>query len=144
MTLTGFSDPTELTNVNAILGAFGLNYGSQQILQKGPNATTVAITTWYPHPTSANITAVGVDNGYESQSAQNLGTVVAAQSGYKVGRALESGSGKVFQWGDEWITYDSEWTQHPDYQVQLFWINIIKWLTPSNICQVAIPPTLIN
>ncbi len=144
MTLTGFSDPTELTNVNAILGAFGMNYGNQQILKKGANATTVAVTNWFPHPTTVGITEIGVDNGYEAQSGQNLGTVVASQSNYNVGRALEFGQGHVFQWGDEWITYNSEWTQHPDYQVQLFWLNIIKWLTPSKICQVAIPPTLVN
>jgi len=144
MTMTGFSDPTELTNVNALLSAFGLNYGSQQILQKAAGSTTVPILTWFPHPTSVGITAVGVDNGYESQSAQNLGTIVATQSGYVVGRALQSGSGRVFQWGDEWITYDSEWTQHPDYQVQLLWLNIVKWLTPPNYCQVAIPPVIVN
>jgi hypothetical protein len=144
MTMTGFSDPTELSNVNSLLGSFGLNYGSRQILQKSNGATTVPVTTWFAHPTSAGVTAVGVDNGYESQSAQNLGTVVASQGGYVVGRALQSGSGRVFQWGDEWITYNSEWTQHPDYQVQLFWLNIIKWLTPPNYCQVAIPPILVN
>jgi len=143
MTMTGFSDPTELTNVNALLGAFGLNYGSKQILQKS-GGTTVPVTTWFAHPTSAGITAVGVDNGYESQSGQNLGTIVASQGGYIVGRALESSKGRVFQWGDEWITYNSERTQHPDYQVQLFWLNIIKWLTPANYCQVTIPPILVN
>ena len=43
-------------------------------------------------------------------------------------------------WGDEWLTYDSEWTQHPEYQLELFWLNAIKWLTPAKDCQVAIPP----
>ncbi len=143
MTLTGFSDPTERTNVNAILGAFGMNYGSQPILPKGGN-TTVAITNWFAHPTTAGITRIGVDNGYESQSTQNLGTVVASQNNLNVGRALDAGLGHVFQWGDEWITYNSEWTQHPDYQVQLFWLNIIKWLTPPKVCQVSIPPILVN
>jgi len=52
------------------------------------------------------------------------------------------GMGHVFQWGDEWITYDSEWTAHPDYQVQLLWLNAIKWLTVQGTCQVPIPPSL--
>lgn len=141
MTMTGFSDSTELSNVNALLGAFGLNYGSKPILPKS-GGSTVPVTTWHAHPTSSGITQVGVDNGYEAQSAQNLGTVVAEQSNYVLARALEFGSGKVFQWGDEWITYNSEWTQHPDYQVQLFWLNIIKWLSPTNYCQVTIPPDI--
>jgi hypothetical protein len=42
-------------------------------------------------------------------------------------------------WGDEWITYNSEWVNHPDYQVPLFWTNTIKWLTVAGTCQVPIP-----
>jgi hypothetical protein len=143
MTMIGFSDSSERSNVNALLATFGLAYGSEQILQK-TNGVTVAVKTWYQHPTSANISAVGVDNGYEAQSAQNVGTVIAEQGGYDIGRAVDVGAGRVLQWGDEWITYNSEWTEHTDYQVQLFWLNIIKWLTPANYCQVAIPPVLIN
>lgn len=143
MTMIGFSDSTERTNVNALLNAFGMAYGSEQILQK-TNGVTVAVKTWYQHPTTASIAAVGVDNGYEAQSPQNVGTVIAQQGGYDIGRALDVGAGKVLQWGDEWITYNSEWVEHDDYQVQLFWLNIIKWLTPANYCQVVIPPILIN
>jgi hypothetical protein len=143
MTMTGYSDTSERTNVNALLSAFGLNYGSDQIL-KQQNGRTVAVRTWFPHATTSGISAIGVDNGYEARSDQDLGTVVAAQDGYAVGRALDVGAGKVFQWGDEWITYNSEWTEHPDYQVELFWLNIIKWLSPSNYCQVAIPPVLMQ
>jgi len=42
-------------------------------------------------------------------------------------------------WGDEWITYNSEWIEHPDYQVERFWVNSIKWLSPINECQVPVP-----
>jgi hypothetical protein len=43
-------------------------------------------------------------------------------------------------WGDEWITYDSEWDegQHPEYDVERFWLNVLKWLTPKDECQVPI------
>ena len=40
----------------------------------------------------------------------------------------------------EWITYDSEWSQHPDYQVQLFWQNIVDWFAPGAHCKVPTPP----
>lgn len=53
---------------------------------------------------------------------------------------VAQGKGHVFLWGDEWITYNSEWNDHPDYQVQLLWLNAIKWLTAAGECQVAIPP----
>ena len=52
------------------------------------------------------------------------------------------GTGHLLVWGDEWITYNSEWSGHPDYQVTLFWLNMIKWLTPAKECQVAIPPNV--
>ncbi len=48
--------------------------------------------------------------------------------------------GHVLVWGDEWITYDSEWSAHPDYQVQALWINVLKWLSPATECQVPLPP----
>jgi hypothetical protein len=45
-------------------------------------------------------------------------------------------------WGDEWITYDSEWQDVEDQQVELFWLNILKWLSPPMTCQVPIPPDI--
>jgi hypothetical protein len=137
ITLIGFADANERTQVNALLAPFGVSYGSSQILQKGGDASTVPVTTFYPHPTTENITRVGVDNGYPVEGA---GTVVAAEGGYDVARAVEAGAGRIFVWGDEWITYNSEWTEHPDYQVERFWLNVLKWVTPTLECQVPLPP----
>ena len=44
----------------------------------------------------------------------------------------------VLVWGDEWISFDSEWVGHPDYQVERFWLNALKWLSPAGECQVPI------
>jgi len=46
-------------------------------------------------------------------------------------------------WGDEWISDNSEWQSHPDYQVERIWLNVITWLTPAKQCQVALPPTTV-
>jgi hypothetical protein len=99
----------------------------------------VPITDWTAHPIDQGVTAVGVDNGYE---IQGTGTVIARGGGFNVGMAEDVLPGHVFAWSDEWITYDSEWTQHPDYQVELFWVNAIKWLTTATQCQVPIPTKL--
>lgn len=138
MTLIGYSDPSEVTNVNRLLGAFGLSYDTAPILPKS-GGVTVPITEWTAHPVSSGITAVGVDNGYEVLGA---GTSLATGGGYVVARTLEVQQGHVLVWGDEWITYDSEWQQHPDYQVQRFWVNAIKWLTVQSVCQVPVPDIL--
>lgn len=136
MTLIGYGEPTERTNVNTLLAAFGMGYGEQQILQK-KGGSTVPITVWTPHPVTAGVTLVGVDNGYP---VTGTGAVLGREGAFDLLKAQEVGQGHVLTWGDEWITYDSEWSGHPDYQVERLWLNAIKWLTPAKQCQVALPP----
>lgn len=139
LTLIGYGDPSERTNVNALLAPFGTSYDAAQILQKPNGGSTVPITGWVAHPVTQGVSRVGVDNGYE---VVGNGTTLATEQGKTMLKAQQVGRGHVLVWGDEWITYDSEWSSHPDYQVTLFWLNMIKWLTPQGECQVAIPPNV--
>ncbi|HRI68723.1 MAG TPA: hypothetical protein PK156_31055, partial [Polyangium sp.] len=136
MTLIGYADPTERTNVNTLLASFTMSYGPAQILPK-TGGQTIPVTNWVMHPVTNGVTRIGVDNGYP---VEGMGQTLATEQGYDVLKAQEVASGHVLMWGDEWLTYDSEWTQHPEYQLELFWLNAIKWLTPAKNCQVAIPP----
>lgn len=135
MTLIGYGNVSELANVNLLLEPFDLAYRPQAILPKS-GGVTVPISEWEPHPVTTGVTAVGVDNGYP---VSGDGLVYARERGYDVGIAAERGSGRISVWGDEWITYDSEWVDRPEYQVELFWLNSIKWLTPPLECQVVVP-----
>ena len=135
MTLTGYADSSEVINVNRLLAPYGLNYGSTGILYGGGH--TLPVTNWVPHAVTTGITRIGVDNGYEAQGG---GTLLASEGGADVLRVAEVGSGHVVVWGDEWITYNSEWTAHPDYQVQQFWQNIVDWFMPTAHCKVPDPP----
>lgn len=138
MTLIGYGDATEIENVNVLLGAFGMSYGSTQILAK-TGGSTVPVTHWATHPTTEGVQKIGVDNGYPVTG----GFVVAWEpnpGNWDVARVETPGKGHVFVWCDEWITYDSEWTAHPDYQVERFWLNVIKWVTVEGFCQVTLPP----
>lgn len=137
MTMVGYEDPYSIKNVNTVLAPLGMSYGSQQILQN--SGSTVAVATWLPHPVTNGVSLIGVGNGYP---VQGPGTMLASQSGHNVLLANTVGTGRLLMWADEWITYDSEWTANPQYQVELFWLNIIKWLSPANICQVPIPPSI--
>ncbi|WP_437672010.1 hypothetical protein [Sorangium sp. So ce131] len=140
MTLIGYGDPDERENVNTLLEPLGVGYDREQILARGQGGSTIPITEWSgSHPVLAGIERVGVDNGYP---VIGEGTTLATGDGHDVLKALESGKGRVLVWGDEWITYNSEWVDHPDYQVERFWLNAIKWMTPANECQVAIPPDI--
>ena len=138
MTLIGYSsNSTEVENVNRLLAPFAISYGAAHILPKGNGNSTVPITIWNPHPIDAGVTAVGIDNGYP---LMGTGDVIATGDGSNLGLAQTVGSGHVFSWADEWITYNSEWNSHPDYQVQTFWVNAVKWLTVASHCQVSAPP----
>lgn len=137
MTLIGYAGPTEITNVNRLLAPFGMAYGSQQILPKS-GSVTVPVTNWATHPLTQSVTRVGVDNGYPVSG----GTLIAWEpqpGNHDVARATTAGTGHVYVWGDEWITYDSEWTANASYQVERFWLNALKWLTAEGRCQVALP-----
>ncbi|MCA9618010.1 MAG: hypothetical protein KC731_03250 [Myxococcales bacterium] len=136
MTLIGYADSSELVNVNTLLDAFGMAYEATPILPKN-GANTVPVTGWATHPISNGVSLIGVDNGYPVTGS---GVVVANEQGYDLLLAQEVGVGHVAMWGDEWITYDSEWNDHPEYQLELFWLNMLKWLTPMEDCQVPIPP----
>jgi hypothetical protein len=138
MTLIGYSDPSEVLNVNTLLKPYNVNYGNTPILSAGGGGTA-PINGWAAHPIADKVTKMGADNGYAVEGA---GTVIAwepTMGASDVARAVEVDKGHVFVWGDEWITYNSEWTTRPDYQVERFWLNTLKWLTPANQCQVVIP-----
>ena len=131
----GFQYAPEVINDNMLLSPFGMSFGGQGILYGG--GTTLPVTHWVTHPLSDGVTRLGFDNGY---AVQGMGMSVASEQGRDVLKAQEVGAGHVVIWGDEWITFDSEWAHHPDYQVETFWLNVLKWLTKSGDCQVPKPP----
>lgn len=47
----------------------------------------------------------------------------------------QRGSGKVFLFGDEWITYDSEWSAEPE--IEQFWVNVFSWLGDCDITPIV-------
>lgn len=140
MTLTGYvAAKGETTNSNRLLAPFGLSYGSEAILDAftGPE---FPVTHWNSaHPLASGITQVGFANGHPVSG----GTLIAWEpnpGAHDVARAVDWGRGHVFAWGDEWITYDPEWS-NPNFQVRRFWLNVFKWLTASDRCQVPTPST---
>jgi hypothetical protein len=80
-------------------------------------------------------TDIGVEpdgpNGLTLARDQNMHVALQVSQG-------DDANGHIVVWGDEWITYDSEW--EADDQVERFWLNILKWTSPSKVCQVPISP----
>jgi hypothetical protein len=142
-TMIGFGDPSEVVNINGLIAATGLHYSTQ------PGYATV--NNWTTHPVAMGLTEGAIRNGYavrdESDSDTDtndenvIGYATGAASGQLNGvffRGRAHGTGHILVWGDEWISYDSEWQTQPQLRVERLWLNSIKWLSPANECQVPI------
>jgi len=140
MTMIGYADQSEIVNVNSLLAPVGMSYGEEQILAK-MGGNTIPVAMWQTHPVTTGITRIGIDNGYP---VAGTGMTLATEGGHDVLKVQEVVKGRVLMWGDEWITFNTEWVDHKDYQVEAFWLNMIKWLTPPKQCQVPIPPITIK
>jgi hypothetical protein len=134
MTTIGYTEDEakEVVNVNKLLAPLGLGYSTSKLDLGGE------VTNWLPHPITTGISNIHINNGVEPDSAE--GETIARGGDKPALQVLEVDSGRVAVWGDEWVTYDSEWTDVDGQQVELFWLNLLKWLSPPTECQVPIPP----
>lgn len=138
LTTLGYqSDETaEMVNVNNLLSQTSPGYSADTNLEG-------FIKTWLDHPIAEGITNISNSNGVVVDDSS--GTVVARDDGGRAALvAHEVDAGHVIVWGDEWITYDSEWVAVDDQEVELLWLNMLKWLSPAKTCQVPIPDTIIR
>jgi hypothetical protein len=135
MTTIGYSgnEELEVVNVNKLLNPVGLGYSPTKRDLQG------YVERWDPHPVTQGVLKIRTDNGVEPEGT--TGTTIAWGADNRVAlQVAEVASGRVAVWGDEWITYDSEWQNIADQQVEQLWLNMLKWLSPPNKCQVPIPP----
>lgn len=139
MTTIGYTpnEAAEAANINALLGGMGMGYSTVNL------GVDQFVTDWVPHAVTNGVHNIFTNNGAEPDGTNGL-TLARDGQGHVALQVAEVGSGHIITWGDEWITYDSEWANLTDEQVELFWLNMLKWLTPVKQCQVAIPPALIH
>ncbi|HTQ02339.1 MAG TPA: putative metal-binding motif-containing protein [Polyangiaceae bacterium] len=139
MTTIGYTsdEATEVTNVNLLLAPLGMAYSSTKLSLDG------YITDWTEHPVTDGISSINTENGVEPDGP--MGTTLARDASGRVALQVnQPQDGRMVVWGDEWITYDSEWANTKGEQVELFWLNILKWLSPPKTCQVPIPPGIVK
>lgn len=135
MTIIGYTDDAivELANVNKLLANLGMGYSTTKIDLNGN------VQDWLAHPVSDGISNIFTQNGGQPDGP-NAMTVARTTEGRVALQVGQIDSGRVAIWGDEWITYDSEWADVAGQQVEHFWLNLLKWLSPPTECQVPIPP----
>ncbi len=152
MTMAGYSDrDQEIINTNTLLSPFGLEYntkcaGCAGAGVLGGGTPPVKVTGWSAnHPIGAGLTMAGVNYAYPVKGDGDIvlnARPVSGGSPYVMAQAKQVTHGRVFAWGDEWITYDVTWKENPELQLQRLWLNIVKWLSPANECQVPIPDVI--
>ena len=133
MTTIGYTadEASEVVNVNKLLSNLGMGYSPTKLDLSGN------VQDWLAHPLSDGITNIHTDNGVEPDGTMGM---TIAHGGDKVAlQVAQADKGRVAIWGDEWVTYDSEWADVSGQQVEHFWLNLLKWLSPPTECQVPIP-----
>jgi hypothetical protein len=126
------NEANEVVIVNKLLGGLGMGFSTTKLDLTGN------IQDWLTHPVSDGISNIFTNNGVEPDGANGM---TIAKSGDQVAlQVSQADLGRVAVWGDEWITYDSEWADVSGQQVEHFWLNLLKWLSPPTECQVPIPP----
>jgi hypothetical protein len=135
MTTIGYTsdEAAEVVNVNRLLAPLGMGYSTTRLGLGG------FVNSWDAHPVTAGVQNIFTDNGVEPEGTAGM-TLARGTNDQVALQVAQANTGRVVVWGDEWITYDSEWEDVREQQVETFWLNILKWLSPPNECQVPIPP----
>jgi hypothetical protein len=168
VSLTGYSSGDEIAPVNQLLGFSGVTYNndgiwgtcadSQVCTCAGSNTISDWVTTDpVISKVSTGVTFVGFQNG-RSVSVPTDGHVAAKVDGKPVLVGKLAGQGRVLAFGDEWITYTSQWTgagnpkasdpscqgnlPQDKYQMAQFWYNMIRWVQPNSACFTIVDSTI--
>ncbi|MFL5307836.1 MAG: hypothetical protein ACJ8F1_21635 [Polyangia bacterium] len=169
ITLAGYSgDPGETTPLNQLIGFSGVTYSTDGTWGTCADNQTCSCThsntlsEWNrTDPVVANlatgVTFVGYQNGRSiiAPSDGHVAATVGGTSNALVGKLV--GKGRVLAFGDEWITYTSQWTgagnpsasdpncagylPQDKYQMAQFWYNMIHWVQPAANCFMIVGPS---
>jgi len=132
-TTAGYSGEisAEVANINKLLAPFELAYSPNKYGLDG------IITRWSDHPITEGVQRVYAEAGLvpDGPSALTLATDPAEHVALQVPK---DDPAKIIVWGDEWITYASQWRAEADQQVERFWVNALTWLSRETSCQHSI------
>ncbi len=116
VTLAGYTANSDAAvPTSDLLSNFGLSYDIQsapgagiisETVNAGPPVWLTGITA-PDHPTVSGVSQIGFFYGYP---VSGEGTVILEDRGYALAVAKQVGNGRVFAFGDEWITQDQTWS----------------------------------
>jgi len=167
--VTGYaSNGDEVNPVNQLVGFSGVTFNKDDVYATCPdwgvcNCThSQILSTWMTSDSAiekltTNLKYIGFEHG-RSVAVPADGHAVAAVDGPKTVMAgKQVGKGHVLLFGDEWITYTSQWTgignpsatdtncngnlPQDQYQTGQLWYNMIKWSAPNDTCFTIVDST---
>jgi hypothetical protein len=169
ITLTGYAgNPEEVTPLNQLIGFSGITYSQDAVWGNCADIQTCncthsnTLSEWNRTDSivanlSTGVTYVGFQNGRPiiAPSDAHVAATVGGTTNVLVGKLV--GKGRVLAFGDEWITYTSQWTgvgnpsstdptcvgylPQDKYQMAQFWYNMIHWSQPAANCFTIVGPS---
>jgi hypothetical protein len=129
-TTSGYSGEvdTEVVNVNKLLAPFKLAYSPSKYGLNG------IVADWTKHPVTDGVQRVYIEVGAQPDGTEAL-TLAKDATEHVALQVPTDAAAKVIVWGDEWITYASQWQAESNQQVERFWVNAITWLSRDSSCQ---------
>jgi hypothetical protein len=134
VSMSGYDNvTTDDWHANSLLAPLEVAYSGP--LLNGP------VTTFATHPITMGLTSVTFDGGYQ---ISDLGGGASTRTpiaflpdpedagNVPVAYAVQMGNGRAFVWGDEWISFDSEWSTLPE--IKQLWVQVFAWIAPTNSC----------
>jgi hypothetical protein len=128
-------------HANSLLAPLAVAYTGSLL-----DSTGGQVTDFATHPITAGLTSVTFNGGYEiadlggSASVRTPIAFLPDPSGagvVTVGYAIQMSKGRAFVWGDEWISFDSEWSTLPE--IKQLWVQVFTWVSPTNTCTLQPP-----
>ena len=151
----------EARPVNQLIGFTGITYNDEGVWGSCTDwricgcAHSNTLSQWNTtDPVVANlstgVTLIGYQNGRSITAPADAHVAATTDDGKPalVGKLV--GQGRVLAYGDEWISYTSQWTgagnpsasdpscqgwlPQDQYQIAQFWYNVIRWSQPTADC----------
>lgn len=163
ISLSGYDgDGQEVVPLNTLLSFTDFYYnmdGTYGSVYSGSNCWggAAALTAWNTStPIGAHLMEVGIDNGRSISIDADAGYIPVVDcpcpNGNECAVHEDIGSGHVFSFTDEWVTYTSQWlatstclsascqgnTPADDFQVPQFWYNALSYASQSAKCAFTI------
>jgi hypothetical protein len=120
--LSGYDDYPEAVAVqNQLLAPLSLGFVSESPVW-GP------VSEFAAHPITQGLATLTFVGGRQVNHAATDTAImwIGNDISLPVGVVATRGTGRLFLFGDEWVTYDSEWAALPE--IEQFWVNVFDWL----------------